>query len=46
MYSGIKGPSDIFVDHHSKTIWIPAINENKLVAVFLKDVVNKAREKN
>lgn len=34
----INGPSDLFVDRKYKAIWIPGMNENKLIQVSLKDV--------
>lgn len=31
--TSISGPSDIYVDKRQKVLWVPAMNENKIVAV-------------
>lgn len=41
----INGPSDLFVDRKYKAIWIPGMNENKLIMVQLKDVKMQAKAK-
>ena len=31
--TNISGPSDIYVDKRQRVLWVPAMNENKIVAV-------------
>lgn len=40
----INGPSDLYVDRKYKAIWIPGMNEGKIIQVSLKDVKTQAKK--
>lgn len=40
----INGPSDLFVDRKYKAVWVPAMNENKLIMVQLKEIKQQAKK--
>ena len=40
----INGPSDLFVDRKYKAVWVPAMNENRLIMVQLKDIKMQAKK--